>query len=145
MPVSIFVRVAMPLKTGRAYAAYGKSFMRTKNYGSGKVAPPNFICPAIKNKPFELKIQGAMCKKKICRGRRGRARARWVPRTGAGRSKREREIFSPSASAEPIFPFHTFLAPPPNSRNLNINPAAPSGVRAHTRLFWRRPKSSNYR
>ena len=52
----------MPLKTGRAYAAYGKSFMRTNNYGSRKVAPPNFICPAIKNKPFELRIQAAMCK-----------------------------------------------------------------------------------
>ena len=36
----------------------------------------------------------------------GIPRARWVPRMGAGRSKREREILSPSASAEPIFPFH---------------------------------------
>ena len=74
MPVSIFVRVAMPLKTGRAYAAYGKSFMRTKNYGGRKVAPPNFICPAIKNKPFELRIQAAMCKNK---------NLSWAPRSGA--------------------------------------------------------------
>ena len=96
--------------------------------------------------PFEQKMPGSWYKKICVRGANfGIPRARWVPRMGAGRSKREREILSPSASAEPIFPFHTLFAPPPHSRNLNINPAAPSGVRAHTRLFWRQPKSSNYR
>ena len=35
----------------------------------------------------------------------GVSRARWVPRMGAGRCKREREILSPSALAEPIFDF----------------------------------------
>ena len=39
----------------------------------------------------------------------GIPRARRVPRMGAGRSKREREILSPSASAEPIFSFHILL------------------------------------
>ena len=79
----------MPLKTGRAYAAYGKSFMRTNNYGSRKVAPPNFICPAIKNKPFELAIQAAMCKKEnnkkqtpVVDAEFGRARALGPPDGG---------------------------------------------------------------
>ena len=74
--------------------------MRTENYGGEKVAPANSIAAAIANWPFEQKMRGPNF---------GFPRARRVPRMGAGRSKREREIFSPSASAEPMFSFHILL------------------------------------
>ena len=84
--------------------------MRTENYGGEKVAPANSIAAAIANWPFEQKMQPVIYKKKSVRGPNfGFPRARRVPRMGAGRSKREREIFSPSASAEPIFSFHILL------------------------------------
>ena len=64
--------------------------------------------------PFEQNAPGHV--KKTVRGPNfGTPRARRVPRMGAGRSKREREILSPSASAEPIFPFHI----PPGNFEIN--------------------------